>query len=282
MSQPQREASPPCSNPRSSRSLGSHLDAPLCQEGSLHRLAVVVPSHRVMTKLRHALKKRLTTPARFPAFHALSGFVEAASSCTAADPLEVMARFYQLVHEEQPELTFDRFVPWATVVLADFAAVDHELADVGEVFQNLADIQGIEDWSFGESPWSEDQKAFERQWRRLPALYAQLNAALQQDGLATRAHLTRRVAEGEGRLDADHVLAAGLATMSKAEWTCLQQWDKTGALTLMWDGDASYVDDVHNEAGLFIRKCRGTASPFPRRTLASKPPRVRAVACSSA
>ena len=63
-----------------------------------------------------------------------------------------MARFYQLVHEEQPELTFDRFVPWATVVLADFAAVDHELADVGEVFQNLADIQGIEDWSFGESP----------------------------------------------------------------------------------------------------------------------------------
>ena len=283
MSQPQREASPTLLEPSFlDEVLEAILTHPLCQEGSLHRLAVVVPSHRVMTKLRHALKKRLTAPARFPAFHALSGFVEASSSCTAADPLEVMARFYQLVHEEQPELTFDRFVPWATVVLADFAAVDHELADVGEVFQNLADIQGIEDWSFGESPWSEDQKAFERQWRRLPGLYAQLNAALQQDGLATRAHLTRRVAEGEGRLDADHVLAAGLATMSKAEWTCLQQWVKTGALTLMWDGDASYVDDVHNEAGLFIRKCRGTASPFPRRTLASKPPRVRAVACSSA
>ena len=156
-------------------------------------------------------------------------------------------------------------------MLSDFAAVDHELADVGEVFQNLADIQGIEDWSFGEAPWTEDQKAFERQWRRLPSLYAQLNEALKQDGMATRAHLTRRVAEGEGRLDADHVMAAGLATMSKAEWTCLQHWHKTGALTLIWDGDASYVDDVHNEAGLFIRKYRGTAASFPAKALPRPP-----------
>ena len=257
------------------------LAHPLCEERALHRLAVVVPSHRVMSKLRHALRKRLTAPVRFPAFYALSGFVEDSSPFAAADPLEVMARFYQLVHAEQPDLTFDRFVPWATVVLSDFAAVDHELADVGNVFQNLADIQGIEDWSFGESPWSEDQKAFERQWRRLPLLYAQLNDALAQDGMATRAHLTRQVAERAGRLDADHVLAAGLATMSKAEWTCLQQWNKTEALTLIWDGDASYVDDVHNEAGLFIRKYRGTASSFPRQGIASAPPRVQAVACSS-
>ena len=282
MSHPQSEASLTLLEPTFlDEVLEAILAHPLCEEGALHRLAVVVPSHRVMSKLRHALKKRLTAPVRFPAFCALSGFVEDSSPFAAADPLEVMARFYQLVQAEQPDLTFDRFVPWATVVLSDFAAVDHELADVGNVFQNLADIQGIEDWSFGEAPWSEDQKAFERQWRRLPLLYAQLNDALAQDGMATRAHLTRQVAEGAGLLDADHVLAAGLATMSKAEWTCLQQWNKTEALTLIWDGDASYVDDVHNEAGLFIRKYRGTASSFPRQGIASAPPWVQAVACSS-
>ena len=282
MSHPQSEASLTLLEPTFlDEVLEAILAHPLCEEGALHRLAVVVPSHRVMSKLRHALKKRLTAPVRFPAFYALSGFVEDSSPFAAADPLEVMARFYQIVQAEQPDLTFDRFVPWATVVLSDFAAVDHELADVGNVFQNLADIQGIEDWSFGEAPWSEDQKAFERQWRRLPLLYAQLNDALAQDGMATKAHLTRQVAEGAGLLDADHVLAAGLATMSKAEWTCLQQWNKTEALTLIWDGDASYVDDVHNEAGLFIRKYRRTASSFPRQGIASAPPRVQAVACSS-
>ena len=257
------------------------LAHPLCAARQLHRLAVVVPSHRAMTRLRNALQKKLPSPSRLPQFYALSGFVEASSPWTAADPLEVMARFFHLVHEEQPELTFDRFVPWATVVLSDFAAVDHELTDVHAVFQNLADIQGIEDWSFGEEPWSEDQKAFERQWRRLPGLYERLNAALREDGMATRAQLTRRVAEGEGRLDVDHVLAAGLATMSQAEWMCLQQWAKTNRLTVLWDGDASYVDDAHNEAGLFVRKFRGQGTSFPRASIASSPPRVRRVACSS-
>ena len=257
------------------------LAHPCCEAQQLHRLAVVLPSHRAMGRIRRALQAKLTPPARLPRFYALSGFVEDSSPWAAADPLEVLARFYHLVHDAQPELTFDRFVPWATVVLGDFAAVDHELADVHAVFQNLADIQGIEDWSFGEATWSEDQKAFERQWRRLPAMYEQLNDALREDGMATRAHLTRRVAEGEGRLDVDHVLAAGLATMSRAEWMCLQQWDKVGALKVLWDADAAYVDDVHNEAGLFVRKHRGMASAFPRVHLATHPPQVHSVACSS-
>ena len=227
---------------------------PLCEAQRLHRMAVVVPSHRAMSKLRKALQLQLSPPVRLPKFYALSGFVEASSPLTAADPLEVLARFYRIVVADQPEMTFERFVPWATVVLGDFASVDHELGDVDMVFQNLADIQGIEDWSFGEEPWSEDQKAFERQWRKLPSLYRQLHAALFGDGLATRAQLTRRVAEGEQQLDVDHVLAAGLATMSQAEWKCLNRWHARHNLTLMWDADASYVDDVHNEAGLFVRK----------------------------
>ena len=92
------------------------LAHPLCEARQLHRLAVVVPSHRVMSRLRSSLQKKLPSPARLPQFYALSGFVEASSPWTAADPLEVMARFFHLVHEEQPELTFDRFVPWATAV----------------------------------------------------------------------------------------------------------------------------------------------------------------------
>jgi len=257
------------------------LEHPLCTSKQLHRLALVLPSHRAMSRIRRALHERLSVPVRLPKFYALSGFIEASSPWTAADPLEVLARFYHLVHNDQPELGFDRFVPWATVVLSDFAAVDHELADIHNVFQNLADIQGIEDWSFGEESWSEDQKSFERQWRRLPAIYTSLNQILEQDGMATRAHLTRRVAEGEGHLDVDHVLAAGLATMSSAEWQCLQRWAKREALTIMWDADASYVDDPHNEAGLFVRKHRGTESSFPRASIQSSPPTVRAIACSS-
>ena len=254
---------------------------PLCESGSLHRLAVVLPSHRAKSKLRKALVDRIQGPVRLPRFFALSGFVESSSPWIAADPLEILARFYLLVHEEQPELTFDRFVPWATVVLNDFAAVDHELADVDHVFQNLADIQGIEDWSFGEAPWSEDQKAFERQWRRLPKLYRKLHEELERDGLATRSRLTRVVAEQGGKLDADHVLVAGLATLSTAEWRCLEHWERASKLTVMWDGDRSYVDDQHNDAGLFIRKHRRKGPLGERKGIETAPPRVLSVNCSS-
>ena len=153
------------------------MDHPLCKTHQLDRLAVVLPSHRAMSKLRRGLMNRLTGPARLPQFYALSGFIEASSPWTAADPLEVLVRLHRVVGTSEDALPFDRFVPWAKVVLDDFAAVDHELADVGKVFQNLADIQGIEDWSFGEETWSEDQKAFERQWRREPALYAKPHAS---------------------------------------------------------------------------------------------------------
>ena len=77
--------------------------------------------------------------------------MEDSSPLGCGGPTRGLGAFLPVVHALNLELTFDRFVPWATVVLSDFAAVDHELADVHAVFQNLADIQGIEDWSFGEA-----------------------------------------------------------------------------------------------------------------------------------
>ena len=255
-------------------------DHPLYHARKLDRLAVVLPSHRAMSRLRTALIARLNEPARLPKFCVLSGFIEDLSPWKTAEPLEVIARLFGMLKEEGEEVDFDRFVPWATVVLSDFSAVDHELKDVDEVFRNLADIQGIEDWSFGEEPWSEDQKKFDRQWRALPGRYRALNASLARDGLATKAQITRHVAE-LGQTDGyDHVLVAGLATMSTAEWAVFKHWQKAGKLTTIWDGDASYVDDPHNEAGRFIRLFRGT-SPFPRQRIAENPPAVKVVTCQS-
>ena len=89
---------------------------PLCESGSLHRLAVVLPSHRAKSKLRKALVDRFKVLFACPVFlRSLRGkFVS-----LICRSFEILARFYLLVHEEQPELAFDRFVPWATVVLND-------------------------------------------------------------------------------------------------------------------------------------------------------------------
>lgn len=258
------------------------LSHPLAAARRLDRMAVVLPSHRASAALRNSLISRLNGPARLPQFFALSGFLEALSPRKAADPLEIVARMHRIHLREDQPLPFDRFVPWATVVLNDFAAVDHELADVDRVFRNLEAIQGIEDWSFHEKPWSADQVAFEKQWRRLPSLYRELHDELANDGLTTRAHLARTVAL-QGATDRfDHVVAAGLATLTTAEWRCLQSWQAAGKMTVLWDGDESYVRDVHNEAGLFIRAYGGVKARVQRRIAERNGPKVTQVACASA
>ena len=50
---------------------------------------------------------------------------------------------------------------------------------------------------------------------------------------------------------------------------------------MLWDADRTYVHDVHNEAGLFIRKFRSPNAPLVQGTLASQPPKVRLVGCAS-
>ncbi|MDA0729232.1 MAG: PD-(D/E)XK nuclease family protein [Bacteroidetes bacterium] len=255
---------------------------PLAQARQLHRMALVLPSHRASTTLRKTLISRLGVPARLPKFYALSGFLEELSPLKAADPLEVMARMHRLMKDLDGAMGFDRFVPWASVVLQDFASVDHELADVDKVFQNLADIQGIEDWSFGEAPWSEDQKAFERQWRRLPGLYRALHQDLAQDGMTTRAHVARLVSAAGLTDHVDHLIAAGLTTLTKAEWAALDNWKRVGKLTMMWDGDESYVHDPHNEAGLFIRQHVLGKTRLSDRIGQGLGPQVNLVSCASA
>ena len=53
-----------------------------------------------------------------------------------------------------------------------------------------------------------------KQWDRLPNLYTQLHEVLREDGLVTKAKLSRKVAE-EGKTSGyDMVYAAGLAALT--------------------------------------------------------------------
>ena len=45
--------------------------------------------------------------------------------------------------------TFEAFMPWAGL-LRDFNEIDQHLLDAQSALQNLCDIEGIEDWSFGD------------------------------------------------------------------------------------------------------------------------------------
>ena len=171
------------------------MDHPLCKTNQLDRLAVVLPSHRAMSKLRRGLMTRLTGR-RLPQFYALSGFIERLrlgqrrtrwkSWCGCIKwwaPPRTRCRLTGLCLGQGGAGRFRRRGP-----------------RIGRGGQGVSEPgrhpghRGLELW---EETWSEDQKAFERQWRRLPNCTPSCTPAWDKT-VATRAHLTRKLAEGEG------------------------------------------------------------------------------------
>ena len=105
--------------------------------------------------------------------------------------MEGLALLYSLWKElpaaaDSGPRTFEAFMPWGRIALRDFNEIDQHLLDAQSVFQNLCDIEGIEDWSFGDpDSLKPGQQAFLRQYMQLGPLYAAFTAALAERSKVT-------------------------------------------------------------------------------------------------
>ncbi len=207
------------------------------------------------------------------------------------DGMEALALLYTLwkaLPQEDAsaeERTFESFMPWGQIALRDFNEIDQHLLDAQNVFQNLCDIEGIEDWSFGdEATLKAGQQAFLRQYLQLGPLYERFTQALVDRKQGYSGLLTRQAAEAQRKLDYDRVFVAGMSALTPAEQQFLKIYEKADCLTWAWDGDASYVQPDAIEAGLFIReqmRSRGVSPSILPNHLANRPPQLHSVGCSS-
>ena len=80
--------------------LDALCEHPLYASQQLNRMAVVLPSHRAMSRLKKGLIRRMGTPGRLPQCFVLGGFIEGLSPWKVADPLEVTARLFALMKDQ--------------------------------------------------------------------------------------------------------------------------------------------------------------------------------------
>ncbi|MGY8901356.1 MAG: PD-(D/E)XK nuclease family protein [Flavobacteriales bacterium] len=258
----------------------------LCQHEKPEKCAVVLPSFRAVNAFKRAFAKVVGKPCRMPKVMTLGAFMEGDESFSLAENLEVLARLYAVqVHLPEGRDGFTSFLNWGPIALSDFHAIDHHLKDALAVFKNLRDIKEIEEWSFApDQELTEDQIIFMKQWDRLPTLYTKLHEVLSEDGLVTKAKLSRKVAE-EGKTNGyDMVYAAGLAALTGSELLYMKKWRAAGKLSYLPDADQLYVEDGQMEAGYFIRDIhRDIQSPsnFIKSRIQEKPPKIKIVECSS-
>ncbi len=219
---------------------------------------------------------------RLPRAFTLSGFVVSDEKAEIADSLESLAALYEVqLESEGGQAGFEGFMNWGGVALQDFAEVDLNMLDAKSVFKNLKDIKDIEEWSFDSEELTEDQIRFKNQWSRLNPLYQGLNELLAKRGVKTLAGASRSQAINGSTDGFEKVFVAGLTAINQSQQSYLNKWANSGKLEVFWDADSSYAEDLQTEAGHFVRSYdKGDQKKLESR-IASSPPSIKAVDCSS-
>ena len=154
--------------------------------------------------------------------------------------------------------TFQDFISFGEMMLADFSEIDLYMVDARQLFANLHDDKAIEQWNVdgqAPTPFQENYLAF---YGSLYQYYDLLRQRLAATGKAYSGMAYRNVAENiETLVDQspwDYVYFVGFNVLSRCEEAIIRAYCNRGLGTLLTDGDPYYYDDPRQEAGLFLRR----------------------------
>lgn len=241
-------------------------------------LAILFPGRRARLFFGSALADIAERPLWQPSFPTIDEMMSGISGLRRADGIRLITELYKIYsrfHEEN----FDEFYPWGEMLLADFDAVDKYLVDARVLFSNIADLHELEGdlsyltseqraiigrfWgSLGpEDGFSGEKRAFTKLWRSLGPIYEEFRARLAAEGLGYPGMIYRDAAEkigsagsaAETGIDVSRrYVVAGFNAITPCERKLFDLLGAMGA-EFFWDRDKYYMDDLHQEAGDFMR-----------------------------
>lgn len=260
-------------------------------ELDMKHLTIVLPSERAKKYISASLFLQAQQPLLAPEMITIDRWVKTLSPQTVIDKTRALLRLFSIQLEklvDPKDASFDEFMVWGTTLLNDYDEIDRYMLSPKEVFKNLADIKEIENWSFGSETLSEGQKRFMEFWDRLPDYYIRLNEKLAKENACYMGNAYRYVAENINSVFATdpqrHFLFAGFNALSKAETSIMKQLHRLGRGHLIINADAYYLNNVHHEAGRFIRHFKQEIDvanlPFVENTLLTAEKNIQVIECA--
>lgn len=164
----------------------------------------------------------------------------------------------QLLGEDRKYDTFEDFISFGDMMLADFSEIDLYCVDARQLFANLHDIKSIGEWDIETGRLTLFQERYLRFYRTLYQYYSMLHERLQAQHKAYAGMAYRHVAENidtllRGRRE-KHICFVGFNALSTSEERIIQHCISAGIGSLYTDGDSYYFDHDQQEAGYFLRK----------------------------
>jgi len=236
---------------------------------------VILPTRRAVSVFLEYLADESETPFLAPHTLAVDDFITRAAGVQLIDSVSLIFELYDVFRVIDPQVEFEQFIGWASVLLADFDRIDQYLINTGHLFEYLTAAKAIERWNLelpsGAKPLSQTPgtNRYFRLFENLQTAYHALHSRLSEQGLAYRGMAYRLLAENVEALIRDNtayekVYFVGFNALSRAEEHIVRVLADAGKAELFWDVDTYYMDNTNQEAGDFLRKYRDNGWLFTK------------------
>jgi len=255
------------------------------KEGAgLSEYCFVFPNRRAGLFFQRAVGVVAEEPLFSPRITTINDLFVELSGLGQIDRIESQVILWKLYNKiSSNKESFDEFVFWGDVILADFDDVDKYLADAAMLFANIKDLKEIEsDYTFLSQRqleavklfWtnflpvgnSENKQKFKSVWAVLSPLYDEFKEELEARSLGYEGMIYRRVAtiikerntgnnpHFEKLFKYKKVVFIGFNAINPCEKILMNYLKNSGSADFYWDYEGELIKDPANRASLFMEE----------------------------
>jgi len=228
-------------------------------------ITIVVPTRRAAFFIVQELANATKEPIMSPAAIAVDDFVESICTLQIEDSVHLLFELYETFKEIDPEIQFDRFMGWASVLLSDLDRIDQYLVDTNYLFDYLSEVRAISRWqdSLPSDRVLQDSggtKQYFSLFSNINKIYTSFRDKLLQKNKAYRGMAYRQLAENVDTLlvsDSEYkkIYFAGFNAFTESEKRIVTALVKAGKAEALWDSDLYYMhENTSVEAGKSLRE----------------------------
>lgn len=237
----------------------------LANHTSLDRVQIVVPTRRAAFFLMQELAGLTTEAIMSPGIMAIDDFVESICSLEIEDPVHLLFDLYETFREIDPDVQFDRFMGWASVLLSDLDKIDQYLVKADFLFEYLTEAHTLSRWQEnlpeGKTLRSEGgSKQYFSLFENINKVYHSFRRRLLAKGKAYRGMAYRELAEDiagltSARTEAERIYFVGFNAFTTSERVIVAALVKAKKAEVLWDSDRYYMsENTVVEAGKSLRE----------------------------
>ncbi len=251
----------------------------------IHSMVMIFPNKRARIFFNNYLSEVADSPVFVPKYYTISEYMQQLSGYLIADQLTLLFELYEVYTSVTKSTeSFDDFLFYCEMLLADFDDIDKYLVNAEMLFSNLAGLKDIDAYTdylddvqlqaikqfwetFNLSKSSDEKLKFGNLWKVLFKIYSDFNKNLDEKGICYEGKAYRKSIENlENYKQFDDALIAfvGFNALNKCERKLFARVQNLGKTLFFWDYDDYYIrkQETH-EAGFFLRKLIPKFPPPP-------------------